>query len=165
MFLCSKSWDERLHCGIHPVLLQRPGPLHCSSLPQHHHQPQPDDRTVQVYVRSRKSVSTRAAAEHAFASHCRNDLVLAAYGLAGDSCSSTTLYQPAAWPHTLGMRAWLSDSRLATLWRDSSVLEGHVWRLMASYGPQGLAGEGYSSRGMLSALTGLSQSASRWTSP
>jgi hypothetical protein len=111
--------------------------------------------SLQVYLRSRRSLSARAAAQQAFATHCGGDLVRAAYGLTGEP---STLYKPAAWPHMVDLKAWLGGSGLARLSRDSSVLEGHLWQLTAAGQPQGGS---YSSGALVYALTGLSHSASR----
>jgi len=88
--------------------------------------------------------------------------VRAAYGVTEDASKAATLYKPSAWPHTLGLEAFLGDSGLARLSRDCSVLEGHLWRLMAVCQPQG---EGFSLAALVHSMTGLSCQTSRQVPP
>ena len=84
----------------------------------------------EVYVRSEVMAEARAAALGDFDSHCVE--TAAGYDAATAATRDLTLYRPAVWPCPLSVATFASDSALATMRRDASVLLLHLFRLGAA---------------------------------
>lgn len=80
------------------------------------------------------------------------------------SAAAQPLFAPAAWPLPISLADWTGDSLLATIERDSALLEAHVYGLVAAQADTagavsvGKLGPGLPSGGLQAALTGTMSS-------